>query len=93
VVICHFCLSIFKIAKTDYYILLKCAQITTELHIILNYLLYQLESDNFLAGKLVSYDTVLISVPCVALVCKAAAEEIIIMIFFLNKEAKVLHGP
>jgi hypothetical protein len=55
---------------TDYY----------ELHIILNYLLYQLESDSFLAGKLISYDTVLISVPCVALVCKAA-EEIIIMIF------------
>jgi hypothetical protein len=35
------------IAYAQIYILLKCAQITTELRIILNLLLQQLVSDNF----------------------------------------------
>jgi hypothetical protein len=63
--------------------LLKCAQITIELHItcILHLLLQHLVSQQFLPGKLTLFGRVLKSVAYVALVRKAA-DEISITIFF-----------
>jgi hypothetical protein len=60
---------------------LKCAQISKELHIILNLLLQQLVSDTILPGKLTFYGRVLKSIACVPPVCKAA-DEIKVTFFF-----------
>jgi hypothetical protein len=57
-------------------ILLKCVQITVELHIILNLPLQELVQyvTQFLPGKFTIYSRVLKSVACVALVCNPANE-------------------
>jgi hypothetical protein len=56
-----------------YSILLKCVQITIQLHVILNVLLQQLGSDN-LSEKLTFCGRALKLVACVALVHEAADE-------------------
>jgi hypothetical protein len=59
--------------------LLKCARITIELHIILNLLLQQLISDTvFLPEKRTFYGRVLKSIACVALGRIAADDRITI---------------
>jgi hypothetical protein len=49
---------------------MKCAQITIDLHIILNLLLKQLVWDTFLPGKHTFYGWVLKPIACVVLVAK-----------------------
>jgi hypothetical protein len=68
-----------------YNMLLKHAQITLELHIILNFLLLQLVSDTIFIWK-----TYILSYGCVALVRKAA-DEIRVTIFFQKFQIKVIN--
>jgi hypothetical protein len=55
--------------------LLKCAQFTNKLYIILNFHLQHLVSDTIFTRKLTFYSVVLTSIACVALARKTADEK------------------
>jgi hypothetical protein len=72
--------------------LLKCAQITIQLHIILNLLLQQLVSDTILPVKFTFYGRVLKSIACVALVREAAGERRTAILFQILRSKKIING-